>query len=82
MDETQTIYWKHISRNYLNPGYKRDLFTKPVPNLKQNGKNKKAFESSSWGVGEEWKEELRDSKSRIPGVKCGCSCSTSHYVEE
>jgi hypothetical protein len=27
----------------LNPGYKRDLFTKPVPNLKQNGKNKKAF---------------------------------------
>jgi hypothetical protein len=24
-------------------GYKRDLFTKPVPNLKQNGKNKKAF---------------------------------------
>jgi hypothetical protein len=43
MDETETIYWKHISRNYLNPGYKRDLFTKPVPNLKQNGKNKKAF---------------------------------------
>jgi hypothetical protein len=23
MDETQTIYWKHISWNYLNPGYKR-----------------------------------------------------------
>ena len=49
MDETQTIYWKHISRNYLNPGYKRDLFTKPVPNIKQNGKNKKAFESSEMG---------------------------------
>jgi hypothetical protein len=82
MDETQTIYWKHISRNYLNPVYKRDLFTKPVPNLKQNGKNKKALRAQKWGVGEEWKEEFRDSKSRIPGVKCGCSCITSHYVEE
>jgi hypothetical protein len=37
--------------NYLNPGYKRDLFTKPVPNLKQNGKTKKllrAPEMGSW----------------------------------
>jgi hypothetical protein len=87
MDETPTIYWKHISRNYLNPGYKRDLFTKPVPNLKQKGKNKKEktknlLRVQKWGVGEKWKEELRDSKPRIPGVKCGCSCSTSHYVEE
>jgi hypothetical protein len=35
-----------------------------------------------WGVGEERKEELRDSKSRIPGAKCGYICSTSHYAEE
>jgi hypothetical protein len=49
MDETPTIYWKHISRNDLNQGYKRDLFTKPVPNLKQKGKIKKAFESSEMG---------------------------------
>jgi hypothetical protein len=81
MDETQTIYWKHISRNYLNLGYKTDLFTKPVPNLKQNEK-KNLLRTQKWGVGEKWKEELQDSKSRIPGVKCGYSCSTSHSVEE
>jgi hypothetical protein len=40
----------------LNPGYKTDLFTKPVPNLKQNGKNKKLFESSEMGS---WREMER-----------------------
>ncbi len=56
MDETQTIHWKHISWNYLNPGYKTDLFTNPVPNLKQNGKNKKVFERSEMGS---WREVER-----------------------
>jgi hypothetical protein len=69
MDQNQTIYWKDISRNYLNPGYKTDLFTKLVTNLRQNGKNKKLLRAQNWGVGEEWKRELVDSKSRIPGVK-------------
>ena len=68
MDETQTIYWKHISRNYLNPGYKRDLFTKPVPNLKQNGKNKKAF----------W--ELRNGELERSG-KRSCGIQSQEYQE-
>ena len=33
-------------------------------------------------IGEEWKGELWDSSSRIPGVRYGCSCRTTHYVEE
>jgi hypothetical protein len=45
-------------------------------------KTKKFLRAQKWGVGEKWKEELQASKSRIPGVKCGCSCSTSDYVEE
>jgi hypothetical protein len=45
-------------------------------------KTKKLLRAQKWGVGEEWKEELRDSKSRILGVKCGYRCRTSHYVEE
>jgi hypothetical protein len=83
MDETQTIYWKHISRNYLNPGYKTDLFTKSENKLKTEWKKQNKFlRAQKWGVGEEWKEELWDSKSRIPGVQCVCIFSTSHYDEE
>jgi hypothetical protein len=45
-------------------------------------KKKKLLRTQKCRVGEEWKEDFGDSKSRIPGVKCGCSCSTSLYVEE
>jgi hypothetical protein len=62
MEETKTIYWKHISRNYLNPGYKTDLFTKPVQDLKQDGKNKKDFERSEMGS---WRGVERG----VPGFK-------------
>jgi hypothetical protein len=43
-----------------------------VSNVKQNGKNKTLFKLSFleiWELAEEWKEECRDSKSRIPGIK-------------
>jgi len=62
----------------LNPGYKTDRFTKLVTNLKQNGGKKKFLRAQKWGVGEEWEGDLTDSKSRMPGVKFGCTCSTSH----
>jgi hypothetical protein len=67
----------------LESGLQKRSFHQAGTKLKTKWKKQKSFlRAQKWRVGEEWKEELRDSKSRIPGVKCGCSCSTSHYVEE
>jgi hypothetical protein len=60
----------------LNLGSKTDVFKKLVTNLKQNGKKQKDFQR----FGEEWKGELRDSKSRMSRVKCGYHCLTTHYA--
>ncbi len=68
-------------RNYLSRGSETHVFNNLVTNLKQNGIKHKSFQISAWGFGEEWKEELRHSKSRMPGVQCGCSCRTSLYAE-
>ena len=67
----------------LESGLQKRSFHQAGTKLKTKWKKQKSFlRAQKWRVGEEWKEELRDSKSRIPGVKCGCSCRTSHYVEE
>jgi hypothetical protein len=67
----------------LESGLQKRSFHQAGTKLKNNmEKTKKLWRAQKWGVGEEWKEEFRDSKSRIPGVKCDCSCSTSHYFEE
>jgi hypothetical protein len=45
-------------------------------------KTKKFPRSKEMGIGEEWKGELRDVESRMPGVKCGYSSITIHDDEE
>jgi hypothetical protein len=78
MDETQTIYWKHISRNYLNPGVchgfyglQKRSFYQAGTKLKTKWKKQKSFlRAQKWGVGEEWKEEMPSTLPPAMMVSC------------
>jgi hypothetical protein len=42
---------------------------------KQHEKKQKRLTSQKWGIGDQWRGELRHSKSRESGVNCGCNQS-------
>jgi hypothetical protein len=69
---------RHRRQKWFEKG---EVLTKIEKNSKKRGKTKKLSSSIEMGLGSEWKGELWDSASRKPGVRCGCSCSTTHYAE-
>jgi hypothetical protein len=50
----------------LESGFQNRRFQQSGDKVKQNGK-KKTFERSKWGFGEEWRDELWYSESRMTG---------------